>query len=279
MRRLLLAALLAGTAPLAAQEQPVFPPAEPEGAEPAPGWRPDTTMFISRPWVRPITSLLVPGTGQLLAGQARGLVYLALEVWLVSRVIAYDRRGDEQADRYRSLAYDVARSQYTAVRVDGAFEYYESMEKYVESGVYDADPGSAFLPEPDTTTFNGSVWLLARRTFFANPDSIPSPTSPQYVRAEQFYKDRAQTDQFRWSWRGARLEQDVFRGSIRASDDAFRARTNYLGALVVNHVASAIDALVSTRAGHRPAVPRVEVRPDLEGAALVWTGSFRGPKL
>ena len=278
MRVLLVAALLAA-APLAAQEQPAFPSAVPDSASPQPGWGPDSAAFTSRPWVRPVTSLLVPGTGQLLAGQARGLVYLALEVWLVSRVIAYDRRGNEQADRYRALAYDVARSQFSAVRVDGAFEYYESMEKYVESGVYDADPGQAFVPESDTTTFNGSVWLLARRTFFANPDSIPHPLSPQYLRAISFYRDRAQTDQFRWSWRGARLEQDVFRGSIKSSDDAYRSRTNYLGAVVVNHVASAIDALVSARARHRNAVPRVEVRPDLEGAALVWTGTFRGPKL
>jgi hypothetical protein len=273
--------LLALATPLGAQQVPRFPAAmagltarDSSGASLAP------EPVTRKPWLRPVASLIVPGSGQLMGGQARGIVYLAVEIWLVSRVIANDQRGDDQAAHYRQLAYDVARRPFVSNRVDGPFEYYETMEKFVESGVYDTDPGTAFQPEPDTATFNGSVWLLARRTYFANPDSLPAPTSPQYQAALTFYQSRAVGGEFQWSWRGARLEQDVFRGSIRASDAAYQQKTNYLGALVLNHLASAIDAMVSARMGHHPAaLPRAGFQAGPDRASLVWTGTFRSPKL
>jgi hypothetical protein len=257
---------------LQAQRIPAFVPVPADG-------RPESaeeTPLMQKVWVRPVASLIVPGTGQLLAGQARGVVYLALEIWIASRAIATNQQGGDQAARYRQLAYDVARKQYSATRVDGPFEYYESMEKFVESGEYDTDSiGPAFVPEPDPTTYNGSVWALARRTFFQDPDSIPDPASPAYQQAVAFYQSRAVGGQFRWSWRNARLEQDVFRGAIRTSDDAYRQRTNYLGVLVLNHLASAIDALISAKKGQRsPAVPQVRFQANPEAAALVWTGRF-----
>lgn len=282
MRRHLLPALLlvglAGTS--GAQEVPRFPAALPAPRDSAADATLAPEPLSSKPWIRPVSSLIIPGSGQLLAGQARGIVYLAVEIFLVSRVIAFDQRGDDQAAHYRQLAYDVARRQFVATRVDGPFEYYETMEKFVESGIYDTDPGNAFQPEPDTTTYNGSVWLLARRTYFENPDSLPDPTSPQYQSALTFYQSRAVGGEFQWSWRGARLEQDVFRGAIRSSDAAYQQRTNYLGVLVLNHLASAIDAMVSARVGHHPSVvPRATFQTGPDRASLVWTGSFRGPKL
>jgi len=258
-------------AALGAQTIPQFRPSWPSGAETPP----EPVPIVRRLWVRPVASLLVPGTGQFLAGQARGVVYLAFELWVASRAVASSHRGNEQAARYRQLAYDVARRQYSATRVDGPFDYYETMEKFVESGSYDADSGPAFVPDLDPATFNGSVWALARRTFFANPDSLPDPSSAAYQQAVAFYQAKAVGGQFQWSWRGARLEQDVFRGAIRTSDDAFRQRTNYLGALVLNHLASAIDALISAKAVHRsPAVPQLRFQAYPESASLVWTGRF-----
>ena len=42
-------------------------------------------------WVNSLASLLVPGTGQLAAGQDRGIVYLGIEVYLLVRgVSAWD---------------------------------------------------------------------------------------------------------------------------------------------------------------------------------------------
>lgn len=241
------------------------------------GWRADAPVpLVRQPWVRPLASLVVPGSGQLLGGQDRGLVYLATEIWILARAVALDREGRRERARFQELAFRVARAQFTASRQDGSFEYYESMTHFVESGAYDTDAGPGFAPESDSLSFNGSLWLLARRTYFANPDSLPDPASAPYLAALAFYQSRAVGGEFRWSWRNARLEQDVFRGAILASDDAFRAATNYFGALVLNHLGSAIDALITVRTSGRRlrAVPRVGAGTTPGDLRLVWGASF-----
>ena len=197
--------------------------------------------------VRPLASLLVPGTGQLLAHQDRGAVYLAAEVYLVSRFLQLDHEAMLEARRFQNLAFDVARRSYLPVRRDTIFEYYEQMERFAESGSYDADPGAAFVPEADRLTYNGAVWLLARRTFWEDPNVPPDPTSPQYWRALQFYQARAVGPNFLWSWRDHSLEHEVFRDYIKRSDTAFRRAQNQIGLLLANHVLSAVDALISAR--------------------------------
>ena len=179
--------------------------------------------------------------------QDRGAVYLATEIYLVSRFIQLDRDASREADRFQSLAYNIARSAFSPTRRDTVFEYYEQMERFTESGRYDADPGPAFLPEADAHTYNGSVWLLARKTFWEDPDVAPDPTDPAYWRALQFYQARAVGPGFQWSWRDHSLEHEVFRETIRRSDDGFRRAQNQVGLLLANHVVSAVDALISSR--------------------------------
>ncbi len=203
---------------------------------------PPTSVFV-----RPLASLLVPGTGQLLAHQDRGAVYLAAEVYLVSRFLQLDREAMAEARRFQNLAFDVARRTYGPVRRDTIFEYYEQMERFAESGAYDADPGAAFVPETDPNTYNGSMWLLARRTYWEDPNVPPDPTSPQYWKALQFYQARAVGPDFLWSWRNHSLEHEVFRDYIKRSDNAFRRAQNQIGLLLANHVLSAVDALISAR--------------------------------
>lgn len=220
--------------------------------------------------VRPLASLFLPGTGQLMGGQDRGAVYLAAEIYLVSRFLRFDREAGREAERFQALAYDVARRPFSPTRRDTVFEYYEQMERFVESGRYDSDPGSAFVPESDPGTYNGSVWLLARRTFWEDPDVPPDPTSPQYWRALQFYQARAVGPEFLWSWRDHALEHQVFRETIRRSDDGFRRAQNQVGLLLANHVVSAVDALISSRlaaATGRPAELHTTVGP--RGSARV----------
>ena len=227
-----------------------------------------------RVWVRPLASLLVPGTGQLLARQPRGVVYLAAEIWLLARAVTLSEDSRRERDQYRSLAYEVARR---GSRVDGRvgpFSNYEEMARYVESGAYDVDPGPEFRPESDTSTYNGATWRLARETFFENPDSLPASGSAPMRAALDFYQGRAVTEPFRWSWRDARLEQDVFRASIRASDAAYRAATNYLGAMLLNHLVSAVDAYITTRLGRNVALPHVRPGALPRSAVLEWRASL-----
>jgi len=209
--------------------------------------RADTTPPHPRVLLRPLASLLLPGAGQLLARQDRGAVYLAAEVYLVSRFLQLDHDAGRGAQQFQSLAYDVARRAFSPTRRDTVFEYYEQMERFIESGRYDTDPGSAFIPEGDASTYNGSIWLLARRTFWEDPETPPDPMSLRYLNAVQFYQARAVGPAFLWSWRDHSLEHQVFRETIRRSDDGFRRAQNQLGLLLANHLVSVVDALISTR--------------------------------
>ncbi|MFN2572184.1 MAG: hypothetical protein ABR537_11350 [Gemmatimonadales bacterium] len=198
-------------------------------------------------FVRPLASLLVPGSGQLLAHQDRGAVYLAAEVYLLSRYLQLDHEATTEAQRFQHLAFDVARRSFMPTQRDTVFEYYEQMERFVESGKYDDDPGAGFAPESDPGTYNGSVWLLARRTFWQDPNVPPDPSSQAYVNALAFYWDHAVGPSYQWSWRDHSLEHEVFRETIRRSDNAFRRAQNQIGLLLANHVVSAVDALISAR--------------------------------
>lgn len=278
LRALWCAALAAGAvaAPAHAQRRPEPSPVAAAAFAPAALPEPASLRELARrEWVRPLASLIIPGSGQLLAQQDRGMVYLAADLWFVARAVSLTSQGRRDRRAFQDLAFRVARARYTAVRRDGDFEYYETMTHFVESGVFDTDPGATFTPEPDTLTFNGATWLLARRTFFANPDSLPDPSSGPYQAALAFYVRRAVRDDFRWSWRDARLEQDVFRGQILASDDAFRTATNYFGAMVLNHLGSAIDALIAIRSGRRPAaLPHLSPGSEPGAVHLYWNVPF-----
>jgi hypothetical protein len=194
-----------------------------------------------------VASAFVPGSGQLLSGRDRGAIFAITEAFLITRFVAFHAEGRRERDRYVDLALTVARGVFDPAVRDTAFEYFEHMEQYVESGSFDIDAGPEIVPPTDARTFNGSIWALARETFFQNPDSVPSPDSEEYQRALDFYRRRAVGPNFQWSWRNAGLEQDLFRQSIRQSDEAFRRATQQLGLMLANHLLSALDAFISYR--------------------------------
>jgi hypothetical protein len=182
-----------------------------------------------------------------MARRERAAVFMAAELYLVARVLQLNKEAHREGDRFRDLAFAVARRAFADARRDTVFEYYETMERFDESGAYDMDAGPGFQPESNAQTYNGSMWLLARRTYWEDPNVPPDPTSTEFQRALQFYQSRAVGPNYRWSWRGASLEHEVFRQSIRRSDSAFRRTQNQLGLLLANHVLSAVDALVTSR--------------------------------
>src|SRR5437764_568895 len=96
------------------------------------------SLIRARIFLRPLASLLVPGTGQLLAHQDRGAVYLAAEVYLVSRFVQLDREAVREANRFKKLAFDIARRPYFPTQRDTIFQYFEQMERYPDGGRYEA---------------------------------------------------------------------------------------------------------------------------------------------
>ncbi|MEP6692393.1 MAG: hypothetical protein ABJD07_14625 [Gemmatimonadaceae bacterium] len=212
-------------------------------------WRslPRVGPGMPRSWWSPVASAMIPGSGQVWLRQSRALPYVIVEAFAWTQYSAKLRAARSGRNEYRRLARVVARSVFSDSLPNGDFEYYETMERFVESGVFDLNPGGSLDPETDSTTFNGSVWLLARRTFWANPSVPPSRTSDAWRSAESFYLQRAVRPEYRWSWRNAQLEQDLFRRTIRESNGAARIASDYLGMIIANHVLSSIDAYVTVR--------------------------------
>ena len=88
-------------------------------------------------------------------------------------------QGRRERDHFVTLGFDVARAQFTPYRLDAPWEYYEAMSHWVESGHVQPDlRGTAFQPETDTLTFNGAMWLLARRNYLHEPRFDPAADRP-----------------------------------------------------------------------------------------------------
>ena len=209
----------------------------------------DSTVHAT-PWAV-LASAIVPGAGQAILKQDRVIAYLAIEAYAWVRYVADAREGREARTTYRNLASEVARRPFSATRPLGDFDYYERMEKFVESGAFDAIPGGDLDPESDTTTANGAIWLLARETYWSNASVAPPRSSDEYIFAEKFYRERAVGPEYRWSWSNARLEYAEFRRTIRRSNNAYRNSLEDLGLVIANHALSTVDGFITVRLRRR----------------------------
>ena len=217
-------------------------------------------------------SAVLPGAGQHLLDQPRKWAYLALEAagWF----FYVDRRssGGELKAAYRDFAWEEARIQ-SGSRLDGDFDYYETLTKWGRSGAFDADPGSSGVqPEDDPSTFNGSIWGLATGLFLPDGPSTP-PSDPQYERALEYYESRGYDTDFLWDWTGTGDAQDEYAGLISESDERYRQATNVVGAIIANHVVSAVDAYLSARGVPTPS--EIRVAPGLGPSGNRWYADVR----
>lgn len=194
-----------------------------------------------------VASAVLPGSGQAMLSTDRALAYLAVEAFAWTAYLGHSVEYRRGRDGYRDLASRVARAAYSLVRPHGDFEYYERMTHYPEAGRYDLIAGGTLEPEIDSTTYNGAVWLLARRTYWADPAMPPDTTSPEWSRAVAFYRSRAYDQLYRWSWSQAPVEYSAFKGLIRESNDANRRALQDLGVIIANHVLSTVDAYITVR--------------------------------
>jgi len=213
-------------------------------------------------------SALLPGAGQGLMRQRRGILYFALEAVGVGFYVSRQRDGSRQRDRYREISRTVARAEFSPDGPQGVWDYYESMEKFVESGRYDVLAGGPVDPEMNSETFNGSVWLLARQTYWRDPESSPPTTTEEYMAALRFYTQRAVTEEFRWSWSGAPEAYGQYRSAIAGSNSAFRKAEQTASLILANHFLSAVDAYVSVH---------LRVRRNSDGSvslSAVMPGAF-----
>jgi hypothetical protein len=195
--------------------------------------------------------LVVPGLGQARLRQGRTAAYAAVEAFLLLQYGKDLSEAHQNSGDYRQIARTIARRGFVAVPPDTAWQYYEKLSEYIESGAYTLTASGPVVPEIDTLTYNGAQWLLARRQFGVSLD--PSEVgSTAYARALALYTSRAVRQPYRWSWRNAQLEKDLYVRTISRTNDAYRRVTIDLSAVIANHLLSAIDAFATVRLTQLP---------------------------
>ena len=248
-------------------------PREPS-ATGAPPFRPrqETGSGSVSPGRAALLSAVLPGAGQYALGRRRAWVYAALEAagWIVWA----ERRsaGADLVRRYRDFAWERARIQ-AGPRVDGDFDYYETLTQWTRSGAFDLDPSTTGVqPETDATTYNGMIWERAVALFLPGGASTP-PADPAYQRALDYYGSRGYGADFLWDWSGAADDQQSFAQILSRSDERYRQATNVLGAILANHLVSAVDAYLSARGVATPS--EVRLVPVREAASTRWHATVR----
>jgi hypothetical protein len=198
--------------------------------------------------IAPIASAVVPGVGQGMLGQTRALGYLALEAVAWWRYASAVHERSQQEAVYKDVANRVARAPFSPAPRDSDWTFYEQMRDYIESGPYSVAPSGPVMPETDPSTFNGSRWVLAQATNANRADALA-----QYERT-------AVKEEFRWSWRNAQFQYDIFKLGTSKRNDANAAAGNALLVIGANHLISMVDAF---------ATMRLQVRAEADGRTSI----------
>ncbi|MFW6201873.1 MAG: hypothetical protein ACOC8B_04800, partial [Gemmatimonadota bacterium] len=226
-----------------------------------------------------LASAALPGAGQWLTGSRRWLVYGLAEAGAWAYFL--DRRGEGHSleRAYRELAGSVVADGNGGLSGSSPdFEYFEAMAHYTTSGAYDRDPEAPGLqPETDETTYNGSIWALARAMHIPPDVREASPDSPGYAAALDHYRRNAVPAELAWTWSGREEDRRRYADLIERSDAALRNAGRALGVILANHVISAVDAFVTARlAGPEGRGSGLDVRARRDRAGAVrWTAQVR----
>lgn len=237
------------------------------GAHAALGAQVSVSLASRAPAADAARSLVIPGWGQWHLGQRRAWAYALLEAGLWVTRLELQASGAHFRDRYRDVAWNTARIQ-SAPRKEGPWAYYEAMSDWTRSGAYDADPSlPGIQPEQDPSTFNGAKWALAKGLYFP-PGVTPSPSDPAYQAALAYYEKTAYGTAYLWDWTGKATALTQYRDFIHRSDTRFREASATLGAVLANHLLSAVDAYISARSRLQTGL---RVEPEATPGGLRWT--------
>lgn len=158
-------------------------------------------------------------------------------------------------------------------REDGDWEYYERMGSWIRSGAFDADPArEGVQPETDLESFNGATWVLAQDLYLTQG---AHEGDPSWAKAVAYYEARAYPTELTWDWRGKEASLIEYRNLIEGSDEALRTATVVLGAVVANHLFSAVDAYVTSQGGPAMTAGAALVASPGGAPTLQWTIEVR----
>ena len=222
-----------------------------------------------------LASLAVPGSAQWMHGQDRTWLYMGLELAGWVGFFHGRHRGMDFRDQYRDVAWTYARLDPGGEGFTGGFGFYETLGQWTASGSWDADPTTdGVQPETDSNTFNGNIWSLASDLYLSGEGAESDPEAMQM--ALLYYRERAFPPEQAWDWSGNSGQLERYRDLIERSDDSFRRATVILGAVVANHLLSAVDGFLSTRiASDRAVRLSSSARPYGPTRAMRWTFELR----
>lgn len=189
----------------------------------------------------PIASAIAPGAGQLMLGHDRFIAYAAVEVLTWWKYIKDSQEQNRQEALFKELARGAARSHFSTTLPDGGWSYYELMRDWLESGRYSQSDAGPIIPETNDSTYNGTRWQLAQATHINDP-----------VGALAEYEQLAIKPEFRWSWKNAGLQYDIFKRTTQNRNDAYYAGVADLAVIAANHVLSMVDAYIAFRLQVQP---------------------------
>ena len=184
----------------------------------------------------PIASAILPGSGQFMFRHDRFIAYAAVEVLSWWQYIKDSQEQNQQEALFKELARGAARSHFSTTLPDGGWSYYEQMRDWKESGRYSQTDNGPVVPETNDSTFNGTRWRLAQATHINDP-----------AGALAEYERLAIKPEFRWSWRNAGLQYDIFKRTTENRNDAYHAGVTDLAVIAANHALSMVDAFVTFR--------------------------------
>ena len=216
-------------------------------------------------WLAAGLSTLVPGAGEFYSESYwKAALFLAIEVAALGVAYSYDRRGDEQTDRFQ----DYANQHWSVVR------YAKYAETLVGQTKYNwRVPGTEGMDEFDRpwTQVNWAELNRMERDIAG----YYSHTLPPYGE-QQYYELIGKYPQFNQGWNDAPLSFNYgdaltpnfvyYSGERGKANSLYASASRWVTVVIINHVLSAMDAVWSAHLYNRAqASVGMRVIPTQEG--------------
>jgi hypothetical protein len=231
-------------------------------------------------------SLVVPGLGQAYIGQsaftyARGAAYFATDVtlgllWYNFSVVKYDKQVKTYRayadEHWNQRAYEDSVSQFSSGNVDQfLFDRFNPARGTYCAAVQEGTSSStaAKFLKACQTPYDDQVindYDAFRNSIGSDPAAGRSARRAAFPDPVSFYEAIGANKEFIFGWddaagagydfsdssiAGTSAHRDVYNGMRQKAKDYSRMQTWFIGGIVLNHIASAVDAALTARRHNR----------------------------
>ncbi len=161
-----------------------------------------------------LSSLIVPGSGQLYINAKRGYIQIAAEVGLLAAIFVTNNNAQNTRDDYR----DVVREN-VIFEGPSKFEEWDEVEDFEHATLFD-NWHNVYTEDNGQPLDRTGKWYWEDRAAFKDEDREGKDDSPGRLNA-------------------LRLREDA--------NDKFELARTFLGLVILNHVVSAVEARIATK--------------------------------